>query len=112
MAEDGGRPAHPRTRSPPVDVGECRRSPLPTPPPVNRRAARPKVGFGFDVRRYLLGAVRPEFLADGLLREVLGFSAREWATATHGLAHDQALRVWTGEAWCRLFLDGQPVGEV
>src|SRR5919204_2664629 len=39
-------------------------------------AARPKVGFGFDVRRYLTGAVRPEFLAEGLLREVLGFSAR------------------------------------
>ncbi|MDQ6915981.1 MAG: asparagine synthase-related protein, partial [Actinomycetota bacterium] len=75
-------------------------------------AARAKVGFGFDVRRYLAPAARPEFLADGLLREVLGFAAPEWAAATAGLAHDQALRVWTGEAWCRLFLAGQSVADV
>jgi asparagine synthase (glutamine-hydrolysing) len=75
-------------------------------------AGRPKVGFGFDVRRYLEPAARPEFLADGALREVLGFARDEWAAATAGLAHDQALRVWSGEAWCRLFLAGERVAEV
>jgi asparagine synthase (glutamine-hydrolysing) len=75
-------------------------------------AARAKVGFGFDVRRYLAPAARPEFLAEGVLRDVLGFAREEWATATSGLAHDQALRVWSGEAWCRLFLEGRSVDEV
>jgi asparagine synthase (glutamine-hydrolysing) len=75
-------------------------------------AARAKVGFGFDVRRYLAPAARPEFLAGGVLREVLRFSAEEWSAATAGLAHDQALRVWTAEAWCRLFLEGRSVAEV
>ena len=75
-------------------------------------AARAKVGFGFDVRRYLAPAARPEFLADGRLREALGFGREEWREATAGLAHDQALRVWTGEVWCRLFLEGEPVAAV
>jgi asparagine synthase (glutamine-hydrolysing) len=75
-------------------------------------AARAKVGFGFDVRRYLAPAARPDFLREGMLRDVLGLSAAEWADATAGLAHDQALRVWTGEVWCRLFLDSQPVAAV
>ena len=75
-------------------------------------AARAKVGFGFDVRRYLAPTARPEFLADGRLREALGFGREEWREATVGLAHDQAVRAWTGEVWCRLFLEGQPVAAV
>ena len=31
-------------------------------------SARPKVGFGFDVKRYIEGAARPEFLLDGHLK--------------------------------------------
>jgi asparagine synthase (glutamine-hydrolysing) len=75
-------------------------------------ARRAKVGFGFDVRRYLEPAARPEFLGAGVLREVLGFARDEWAGATTGLAPDQTLRAWTGEVWCRLFLEGRSVAEV
>jgi asparagine synthetase B (glutamine-hydrolysing) len=70
-------------------------------------ASRAKLGFGFDVRRYLDGAARPAFLADGRLREVLDVPAPEWRTAIAQLSSAHALRLWTGEIWCRLFLDGE-----
>ena len=75
-------------------------------------AARAKVGFGFDVRAYLEPAARPEFLADGRLREELGFAEGQWNAAITGLASDQALRAWTAEMWCRLILEGETVEEV
>ena len=70
-------------------------------------AGRAKLGFGFDVRRYLDGAARPEFLADGRLRDVLGIPAGEWGEAVAHLSSAHALRLWSGEIWCRLFLDGE-----
>jgi asparagine synthase (glutamine-hydrolysing) len=70
-------------------------------------ASRAKLGFGFDVRRYLDGAARPAFLGDGRLREVLDVPAPEWGTAIARLSSAHALRLWTGEIWCRLFLDGE-----
>jgi hypothetical protein len=75
-------------------------------------ASRAKVGFGFDVRDYLLGAARPGFLADGWLRDELGFERSEWEAAIRRLASNQALRTWTAEAWCRLMLGGQSVQAV
>jgi asparagine synthase (glutamine-hydrolysing) len=75
-------------------------------------ASRAKVGFGFDVRDYLLGAARPGFLADGWLRHELGFERSEWEAAIRPLASNQALRTWTAEAWCRLMLGGQSVQAV
>jgi asparagine synthase (glutamine-hydrolysing) len=75
-------------------------------------ASRAKVGFGFDVRDYLLGAARPGFLADGWLRDELGFERSEWEAAIRPLASNQALRAWTAEAWCRLMLGGQSVQAV
>jgi asparagine synthase (glutamine-hydrolysing) len=70
-------------------------------------ARRTKLGFGFDVRRYLDGAARPEFLADGRLRDALAVPAEEWRAAVAHLSSAHALRLWSGEAWCRLFLDGE-----
>ena len=70
-------------------------------------AGRAKLGFGFDVRRYLDGAARPAFLADGRLREVLEVPVPEWHAAVARLSSAHALRLWTGEVWCRLFLDGE-----
>jgi len=70
-------------------------------------ANRTKLGFGFDVRRYLHGAARPDFLADGQLREVLEVPKDEWRSAVGQLSSAHALRLWTGEIWCRLFLDGE-----
>jgi len=70
-------------------------------------ANRTKLGFGFDVRRYLHGAARPDFLADGRLRDALAVPADEWRTAVAQPSSAHALRLWTGEVWCRLFLDGE-----
>lgn len=75
-------------------------------------ASRAKVGFGFEVRGYLLAAARPGFLADGWLREQLEFERSEWEAAIGSLASEQALRAWTAEAWCRLMLGGQAVEAV
>ncbi|MDX6671370.1 MAG: hypothetical protein QOI91_1733 [Solirubrobacteraceae bacterium] len=73
------------------------------PPRVARRA---KVGFGFDVRRYLEGAVRPEFLLGGALREAFGQPRDAWAAVVGNASSAHALRLWSGEAWWRLFVNG------
>ena len=71
-------------------------------------AERPKVGFGFDVDRYLgAGVAQPEFVAGGRLRDVLGVADRdEWRARVAGAAGQSALLLWTAEIWCRQFLDG------
>ena len=80
------------------------------PPEVARRQKR---GFGFDVRRYIEPAARPEFLLDGALRELLGVDREPWKAATvPARSAAQALRLWSGEVWCRVVLEGQPTGEV
>jgi asparagine synthase (glutamine-hydrolysing) len=72
-------------------------------------ADRPKIGFGFDVGAYIGSAARPEFLTEGRLREVLEVDRATWSEA---VADQQSLLVWTGEIWCRLFLDGETVDAV
>jgi asparagine synthase (glutamine-hydrolysing) len=67
---------------------------------------RPKVGFGWDVHQYLTPAARPEFLADGLLREALRVPAQQWRRRIGALDGYLALVHWTGEIWCRLILAG------
>jgi asparagine synthase (glutamine-hydrolysing) len=73
---------------------------------------RPKLGFGFDAGRYIAEAARPEFLAEGRLREVLAEPAERWRERTARAAGWEAQLLWTGEIWCRLMLDGQSSGEV
>jgi asparagine synthase (glutamine-hydrolysing) len=77
-------------------------------------ADRPKVGFGFEVERYLGGGVaRSEFLVDGRLREVLEVGDRDaWRARVSSAVGQQALLMWTAEIWCRLFLDGDSVEAV
>jgi asparagine synthase (glutamine-hydrolysing) len=75
------------------------------PAAISRRA---KIGFGFDVRRYIDGHARPEFLGDGALREAFGLPAAEWAGVLRSASSAHALRLWTGEAWWRHFVEGQP----
>ena len=76
-------------------------------------ARRQKRGFGFDVRRYIEPAARPEFLLDGALRELLGVERERWASAViPARSAAQALRLWSGEVWCRAVLDGQPTADV
>ncbi len=68
-------------------------------------ADRPKVGFGFDLTSYLLDAVRPEFLFDGILREQQGVDRARWVEMVSRPA--RLLPLWTGEIWARLFLADQ-----
>jgi asparagine synthase (glutamine-hydrolysing) len=76
-------------------------------------ARRQKRGFGFDVRRYIEPEARPGFLLDGMLRELLGVERERWAAAVRpARSAAQALRLWSGEVWCRAVLDGQPTQEV
>lgn len=69
-------------------------------------ADRPKIGFGFDVRRYLEGHTRSEFLLDGHLRELWNVPAGPWADGMSTLDSHGALRFWTGEIWARGILAG------
>lgn len=75
-------------------------------------ASRSKLGFGFDVRPYLAGAARPEFLADGHLRELLGVSTEDWRADLGEMSSAHALRFWSGEIWCRVLLAGEAVDAV
>jgi asparagine synthase (glutamine-hydrolysing) len=76
-------------------------------------ARRQKRGFGFDVRRYIEPAARPEFLADGALRDLLGVERERWNAATAPApSAAQALRLWSGEVWCRVVLEDQSPDEV
>ncbi|HWS53004.1 MAG TPA: asparagine synthase (glutamine-hydrolyzing) [Pyrinomonadaceae bacterium] len=75
-------------------------------------AERFKFGFGFDVRRYLSDAADPSFLEDGCLRELFRVPREQWRHAVAGLLRPHVLRFWTGEIWCRLLLEGQPVAAV
>ena len=75
-------------------------------------ADRPKLGFGFDVDRYILPAARPEFLGEGRLREVLRVPAAEWRDRCASARENPALLLWTAEIWCRCVLEGEPVDAV
>ena len=73
-------------------------------------AEREKVGFGFDVGRYLGGAVREGFLRDGLLREELGVDRAGWEERLPALT--AALAPLTAEIWLRALVRGDPVEAV
>jgi asparagine synthase (glutamine-hydrolysing) len=75
-------------------------------------ADRQKLGFGFDVAAYLLPAARPEFLRDGMLREELAVPVPAWRETVAMVRGHDVLRLWSAEVWCRLFLEGRPVGEI
>jgi asparagine synthase (glutamine-hydrolysing) len=73
---------------------------------------RPKIGFGFNAAGYLKAAADPSFLADGMLRETLAVGRQEWTEALATLEGRWALYFWTGEIWCRQFLDRQSDADV
>jgi asparagine synthase (glutamine-hydrolysing) len=73
---------------------------------------RAKVGFALDARAYLEPAARPEFLAEGRLREVVGIAREPWAERLAELDAYGALLHWSGEVWCRVVLDGEPAERV
>jgi asparagine synthase (glutamine-hydrolysing) len=76
-------------------------------------ARRPKQGGpSLDSARFLDAATRPEFLADGLLREVLAVPAPSWQDTVTALTRKRKLSWWTTEIWCRLLLDDRPADDV
>ena len=76
-------------------------------------ADRPKLpGMFFDGHRRIAEAARPGFLADGMLRDLLGRTEDEWRALGTGLRPRQAMRLWTAEIWARLFVEGHPVERV
>ena len=66
---------------------------------------REKVGFGFDVKRYLGESVRDEFLRAGRLREVLGAGRDAWEAELPALR--ASLGAVTGEIWLRTVVEGR-----
>jgi asparagine synthase (glutamine-hydrolysing) len=68
---------------------------------------RPKVGFGFDVRGYLVDAARTDFLLDGALRQLFEVDSAAWRDGVSGLEGHAALVFWTGEIWARALLEGE-----
>ena len=72
---------------------------------------RPKVGFGWNHRDYLLPAARSEFLLDGCLRELHGCSRETWRRAIE-LPSLWLLPLWTAEIWCRAVLGGATTDSV
>jgi asparagine synthase (glutamine-hydrolysing) len=72
---------------------------------------RPKVGFGFDVTGYL-AAARPEFLAHGVLREVLQLGTRSWREVLPSLGGRHPMLLTSGEIWARTFVRGDDAGSV
>lgn len=73
---------------------------------------RPKLGFGMDASGYLRGAVRPEALADGALRDALAVPADRWweQLAVNGGEH--ALLLWSAEVVCRRLFRGETVAAI
>jgi asparagine synthase (glutamine-hydrolysing) len=67
---------------------------------------REKVGFGFDVPRYLAGAVREEFLRDGLLRGELEAARADWHELVPAMC--TSLGPLTAEIWLRTVVHGSP----
>jgi asparagine synthase (glutamine-hydrolysing) len=73
-------------------------------------AQRPKLGFGFEADRYISEKARPEFLSEGSLRAWLYDTP--WREMPENPTGYDALLLWTGEIWCRVVLEGQPVDAV
>jgi asparagine synthase (glutamine-hydrolysing) len=68
---------------------------------------RPKVGgmlLGSD--RWITEAARPEFLRDGMLRDVLELDADHWRRCVDAATGLQGFTLWSAEVWSRLVVAG------
>ena len=57
-------------------------------------------------------ATQPDFLEDGLLREVLEVPAPAWRQAVAAASGNRKLSFWSAEIWCRLFVSGRPADQI
>jgi asparagine synthetase B (glutamine-hydrolysing) len=69
-------------------------------------ARRPKVGFGFDIDRYVEPALRPGFLAEGALREALGASAADWDERVATMRGQRRMLALSAEILVRVMVHG------
>lgn len=74
---------------------------------------RPKLGFKCDTMPFLTGALRPEFLSQASLPDVLKIGARRWADAVAHAHEERTLfRLVVAEIWCRAFLAGEDAAAI
>jgi asparagine synthase (glutamine-hydrolysing) len=71
--------------------------------------ARPKVrGMVFDVSGWIAERARPEFLLDGVLRELFEVESADWLNLVERSEPDRILRLWSAEIWSRSAVNGTP----
>lgn len=75
-------------------------------------ADRVKQPFLFDVAAYIEPNADPAFLREGRLRQLFGRSRRQWAAQIRRSGDNERLRLWTGEIWARLYVEGRSVERV
>jgi asparagine synthase (glutamine-hydrolysing) len=70
---------------------------------------RPKVrGMNFSPGSWLAERARPDFLLDGVLRELFQIEAGAWIRLVERSEADRVVRLWSAEIWCRSALEGKP----
>jgi asparagine synthase (glutamine-hydrolysing) len=80
------------------------------PPSIANRRKHP--GLAFDATRRIEEAARPQFLADGFLRQALRQPQARWNELRAAGTRRTGLRLWTAEIWTRLFVEGHSVARV
>lgn len=70
-------------------------------------ATRPKFAFNFDVAGYLESRGKPDFLDNGVLRDLLKAPGPHWREALDLVPYRETMLLWTAEIWARLFLEGE-----
>ena len=75
-------------------------------------ATRPKFAFNFDVAGYLQSRAKPEFLDNGVLREILKAHGSQWRDSLDLVPYRETMLLWTAEIWARLFVQGESAENV
>jgi asparagine synthase (glutamine-hydrolysing) len=76
-------------------------------------AHRPKIyGMGFDAGTWIEAAADPEFINDGMLRDVLRLSRQALDEQLTAAGKATRIRIWSTEVWCRSVLAGQSTASI
>jgi hypothetical protein len=60
-----------------------------------------------DTSRYIDRAARPGFIGDGRVRDIFEVPRPRWNDLLSRVSPRERAGLWTGEIWCRAFLDDQ-----
>jgi asparagine synthetase B (glutamine-hydrolysing) len=70
-------------------------------------AHRPKIyGMDFEAGSWIEQSARPEFLRDGILRDVLGLPREQFEPVVESAIDRLRLRLWSAEVWARSVFAG------